>query len=1084
MTQGFIMKTKYDSSSIDTLKFPDLIRRNVSMYLGSSDEHGRWLIARELLDNGLDEALAGRNTAVALLEMKDGSYWVLDNGAGVPQGTKVTTVNINGKHVKSKMPTMQAIFSELHTSGKYRSEAYKVSVGSHGVGAKGTNATSDFFEVYTCFEHKWYSIKFERGILTQPVKQLAKAPKGPTGKALKKGTAIHFKPDATIFSGKSNIDLKFAHQWAEITSYLTPGFTVLIVDRKGKQTKYYSKEGPSEYVTKILQQLKAEAEQQRFTFKNELCDIVVAFSNAEGLNIRGYTNGLFNGQGGKHVDSVCNAILTALKPFAKKKQTLSAYDVKEGLVGIVNMKLHKAEFSSQDKARLTDLRAGKEFEELLVDQFTKFFKSNKALAMRLCEKASKLGALRTQFKASKKVVQALNQVKRKGMPSKYAPYDARTKVQDRELLIVEGESASGGLREKRKPYQALAPLKGKISNAAKNGQKVLESEEVIMILGALGFDPKLDDPMRKLQVQKIICLADPDPDGCWSANTKVLLCDGTQKTFKQLTKQWEKTKEPIWVWSLDKKGKLHPAQAFDIGVKCTRDKYAVITLDDGTKFKCTLNHPFAVNYSANKADKRNKGISYVYAKNLMPGDSIVSAYFTYTNSLGDSSKDLKRRYLSVYEQGKKVPVHKIVMKDQHPKKYKKYKNANIGVIGGAIQIHHINDNPLDNRPENLQFLSRDEHYGLHGRKLSQQYNGSAKHLSDIKKFKATELGKINSEQARQNFIKFNKSDYHRRNTVLMNKDDDQIKLQQLGKLARYYLGLKNIGLEYTKENFELTCVVTKRNTQCSLGCKFHPLSEVLEFMKTHKVEPYNVQLKSEVDKAKYPTQKISKFVTFANMVLQKYEKLNKVNYDSYRSELLAKGKIARGTPKWDTVVPLLETKNVLSFVKRASKNHKVVKVEIKDCSPTDFYCLEVPKYGNFLVADKNGNGVCSSNCHINSLLLTLFYKYLPQLFNEGRIFVADVPELYAQYKDNLVMGDTLSEVQAKLQELKAPKTTPIHHIKGWGEIDASLMDVLAVNPETRKLIQIKPIEHRDTVEFVACMNDDVAFRRKMLNLPE
>lgn len=123
-------------------------------------------------------------------------------------------------------------------------------------------------------------------------------------------------------------------------------------------------------------------------------------------------------------------------------------------------------------------------------------------------------------------------------------------------------------------------------------------------------------------------------------------------------------------------------------------------------------------------------------------------------------------------------------------------------------------------------------------------------------------------------------------------------------------------------------------------------------------------------------------------------------------------------------------------------------------------------------------------CHINSLLLTLFYKYLPQLFNEGRIFVADVPELYAQYKDNLVMGDTLSEVQVKLQKLKAPKSTPIHHIKGWGEIDASLMDVLAVNPETRKLIQIKPIEHRDTVEFVACMNDDVAFRRKMLNLPE
>lgn len=98
--------------------------------------------------------------------------------------------------------------------------------------------------------------------------------------------------------------------------------------------------------------------------------------------------------------------------------------------------------------------------------------------------------------------------------------------------------------------------------------------------------------------------------------------------------------------------------------------------------------------------------------------------------------------------------------------------------------------------------------------------------------------------------------------------------------------------------------------------------------------------------------------------------------------------------------------------------------------------------------------------------------------------MADVPELYAQYKENLVMGESLSEVKAKLKEIKAPKNTPIHHIKGWGEIDASLMEVLAVNPKTRRLIQIKPIEHRDNVEFVACMNDDVAFRRKMLKLPE
>lgn len=791
----------YTSKNIETLRFPDQIRKNCGMYLGSTDEHGRWLIAREAMDNGLDEFLAGRNKGVVLVECKDGSYWVMDQGGGIPQGTKTFEVNLNGRNVVSKMPTMQAVFSEMHTSGKFRSDAYEVSVGSHGCGVKATNATSEFFDVYTKYNERWYSIGFKKGILTSPVKEINRAPKGPTGKALTKGTAIHFKPDASIFDGKSSINLKFAKSWAEITSYLNPGFTVIILEKNGRQTRYYSKEGSVEYVNKILTELKCSAETQRFVFKNELCDCVVAFSNAEGMNIRGYTNGLFNAQGGKHVDSVCAALLAAVKPYAKKKQNVTSYDIKEGLVGIVNMKLHKAEFSSQDKARLTDNRAGTDFEALLTDAFKAFFAKNKALAVRLCEKASKLGELRSQFKASKKVVQALNAVKRKGMPTKYAPADSRTKVEDRELLIVEGESASGGLREKRRPYQSLYPLRGKVINAAKNGDKALESEEVIGILGALGFDPKAKNPLDKLIVKKIICLADPDPDGCFDASVKVLMCDGTQKTFKELARMWEETQEPVWVWSLDEKGNLHPAQAFKASVRCMRDKYAVVMLDDGTKYKCTLNHPFAVNYAKHAPDLINNGIRYVYAKNLVEGDSITSAY---------------------------------------------------------------------------------------------------------------------SEKS----------------------------------------------------------------------------------------------------------------------------------------------------------------KNGIPF------EHKVVSVQIQTSAKAPYYCLTVPKYGNFLVADAHGNGVCSSNCHINSLLLTLFYKYLPQLFNEGRIYVADVPELYAQYKDKLILGDTLSEVQEKLKEAGAPKSASIHHIKGWGEIDASLMEVLAVNPQTRRLIQIEALTDRDSVEFVACMNDDVAFRRKMLKLPE
>lgn len=1044
---------KYNSSNIETVRFPDSVRMNTSLYLGSSDSHGRWVIARELLDNALDEFLANRNKNAAFVAQKDGSYWVIDSGGGIPQGTKTFTVNVNGKSIENKMPTMQAVFSELHTSGKFRSDAYKVSVGSHGLGSKATNATSEFFTVYTKFNEQWYSIGFEKGLLVSPVQKI-KPPKGPNGKSLTRGTAIHFKPDPTIFSGSSVVDLKFAHSWAEITSYLNPGFTVVVQDQRGKQSIYVSKEGPSEYVTKILSDLKASAEEDRFLFKSELADVVVAFSNAEGMNIRGYTNGLFNSQGGKHVDSVCSAMLQALKPFAKKKQVLSAYDVKEGLCGIVNIKLHKAEFSSQDKSRLTDDRAGQDFASALEPEFKKFFTRHKALAVRLCEKASKLNDLRSQFKASKKIVQALNQVKKKGMPSKYAAYDARTRVEDRELLIVEGESASGGLREKRKPWQALCPMKGKIQNACKNGDKVLESEEVLMILGALGFDPKADDPYAKLAINKVICLADPDPDGCLKSDTRVMLCNGTTPTIKELSESYDG--KPIWVWSMDANGNLRPALAYDPSVRCMRDQYVKLTLDDGSKITCTMNHPFAINYASDRKHVfSKKGVNYVYAQYLKPGDSLMSMYFKETTSEGWHLKNSENRYLSAIVHGKTTPVHKIVAEATQPSAFSAYKKANEGVMGGRYHIHHVDGNPRNNEPVNLSIISREEHYGQHGREMA---------------------------------LTHNRTERHKKRVSMMNSSPEMKRLQHIGRAARIYLGMKASGIPYSRKSWKCCCLFAKGGMQQAFPIEYVPKSVVKEYVRANGLtvdDAYNVAYKHDVDKASYPTQKISKFVAFAYSVYLQYGELNEELYMSFRELGIKSNRIARGTPKWNTVVDELDTDDVLGFVLKSVQNHKVVSVKIvTDKEKRPFYCMTVPEYGNFLIADKNGNGICSSNCHINSLLLALFYKYLPRLFDEGRIFVADIPEFYAQYKQSLVLGDTVSEVQRKLLEAGAPKSTAVHHIKGWGEIDASLMEVLAVNKDTRRLIQIKPIEDRDHVDFVSCMNENVEFRRRMLALPE
>lgn len=501
----------YSSEHIQNLQFPENVRTNASLYLGSTDYQGRWLVARELLDNGLDEFLAKRNDSVYLYEEQDDSYTVIDNGYGIPQGIKDYTIYLNGKAVKSSIPTMQAVFGQLNTSGKYRSTAYATSTGTFGIGCKGSNATSEFFHVKTCYQGKWYEIEFKQGHLTIPVRECERPIY--RGKPLQKGTMIHFKHDKAIF-GTVGIDFKLAESWAEITSYLNPGFHVTLQDKHNNVKTYYSEQGPSEYVEKLIDQLKAQREEQLFTFKNELCDIVVAFSNAENCNVRGYTNGLYNSDGGKHVDSVCQALFNVVKDFAKSKQIFQLQDFKDGLVGIINMHLHKAEFSSQDKLKLTDDRAGDSLRQQIQLEAEKFFKKNKELALRLCEKSSKLSELRSQFKASKKMIAALNQAKKRGMPAKYSPFDSKTKVEDRELLIVEGLSAAGGLRQVRKPYQSLYPIRGKCVNVFKTTeQRALESEEIINILSAIGYDPNAENPMSKIQVNKVICLADKDPDG-------------------------------------------------------------------------------------------------------------------------------------------------------------------------------------------------------------------------------------------------------------------------------------------------------------------------------------------------------------------------------------------------------------------------------------------------------------------------------------------------------------------------------------------------------------------------------------------
>jgi DNA gyrase/topoisomerase IV subunit B len=811
-------KAGYTSANIKTLVFPESVRRNASQYIGGTDSYGLWMIIKELLDNGLDEALAKRNDMVGLVVDKDGSFWVSDRGHGVPQGITKTKIHVNGKDVINKMPTMQAVFGALNTSGKYDTAAYEVSIGTHGIGSKGTNATCEFFEVWTYFEKEWHTIGFKKGVLVKPVAK-CKAPKGPDGSVMKSGTLIHCKPDMSIFSS-SKFPTHMAWEWAEMMAYFNPGVEIHIETTQSEK-KFVSEHGVRDYIDARLKKLKSQAEKIIFEYRAvhgdpHAADVVVAFSDYGDCDLRGFTNGSLNSKGGKHVDSVTGALYTALKPYIKTRKidgkpvpVFREGDLKEGLVGIVNAKLHKAKFNSQDKVFLSDERMGKGLEDKLIVEATKFFKENKALALRLCEKATKINELKTQFNMSKKAVADLNKVKRLGLPAKYAGFDPKTKVHDRELFLTEGDSATGKLKEARFPFQAILPLRGKIMNALKPSKKKtpLDSEEVINILAAIGYDPKAADPYSKLTMGKIICLADPDPDGPFVGETLIRIKesntpDAEPHEVSIANLEGRTFYAPVWTG-----GEVQWKEAF---ARMEHNVSQIVAMEiGGHKYKVDLNHKFLVVRTpavrGRIAKEYNDDLAYVRAQDMRIGDRVYCP----TNEAGRRDWE--------------------------------------------------------------------------------------------KQDKMTGRG----------FLAVNK-----------------LRIQELAE-------------------------------------------------------------------------------------------------------------------------------------------------------PVPVYCLTVPKYHNFMLP----SGIVSSNCHINSLLLTLFYKYLPELFARGMVYVSAIPEFYAVHKQQLVTGDSVSVMKKKLLKIKAPSSVTINHLKGWGEAPKNLLKILACDPETRRLIRISAIEKEDTVEFVKLMDEDVEYRRKIFGLP-
>lgn len=505
----------YDESSIKHLSGKEAVRAKPQMYIGPTDERGVFTILREALDNIIDEAISGNCSTGEVFISDEGRYYVIDNGRGIPVGDMQVKDNVTGK--PHTLPAIQAITSLLHTGGKMETSgdaAYSASRGTHGVGIKATNFLSTEFRVRTFNRGKWWSIAFKKGALTSSLKQ-CEVPLHPhTQEKLKKGTIVDFLPDDSIFS-KLKFPTAMLQEWASLAAYFTPDFRFTISHHSGKSKEYFAENGPLQYVSDAMTKLEAQPiTDSVFSFTNPLVDCVFQYSTLDGNSMRGFTNGLSNAEGGVHLDAFFTALKSAIQPFAKKNQVFTVNELREGLIGLINVKLSAPQFDSQTKEKLVDARGKEPVQNYLNDALAQFFKENKKFALELCDRCSQLKQLKNRFQQSRRALTEIRRITSKGLPSKAATAPGCA-PEDRELILLEGESASGTARSARdKSYQEILPLKGKIKNAMKDKKgEALESEEVLNILAMIGFDPKSDDPLAKLRVGKIIFMSDPDPDG-------------------------------------------------------------------------------------------------------------------------------------------------------------------------------------------------------------------------------------------------------------------------------------------------------------------------------------------------------------------------------------------------------------------------------------------------------------------------------------------------------------------------------------------------------------------------------------------
>ena len=505
------VENNYDESQIQVLEGLEAVRKRPGMYIGSTTSRGLHHLVYEIVDNSIDEALAGYCKEIRVTINEDNSITVKDDGRGIPTGIQAQT----------GLPAVEVVFTVLHAGGKFGGGGYKVSGGLHGVGASVVNALSEYLEVKIYDGENIYYQKYERGDKLEDLKII--------GKTDKTGTTVHFKPDYEIFE-----DLVYDYETLltrlREQAFLNAGVRIILKDERPDENGKFREdilhyEGGIKEFVRYLNRNKEPIHQDVIYVsavrENSEAEIAMQYNDGYTENIESFANNINTTEGGTHETGFKSALTKVLNDYARKykmlkenDKNLSGEDTREGLACVISVKVTEAQFEGQTKTKLGNSEMRTIVEKMVNEKLTEFMEENPAVAKIIIDKAMTASRAREAAKRARENTRRKSALESSTLPGKLADCSSRD-TEYTEIYIVEGDSAGGSAKQGRdRRFQAILPLWGKMLNVEKSRiDKVFGNEKLLPVITAIGAGIGNDFDVTKIRYGKVVIMADADVDG-------------------------------------------------------------------------------------------------------------------------------------------------------------------------------------------------------------------------------------------------------------------------------------------------------------------------------------------------------------------------------------------------------------------------------------------------------------------------------------------------------------------------------------------------------------------------------------------